>query len=176
MSMLGVDLGALNAMLADMGDMADAATRPAAQAAAQVLYDDVKRNVQRISRKTGNLEDAVYQAYSQQNSGVGHATYHVSWNHRKARHGGLVEFGHIQRYVAYIGSDGNWYTAIRAGMGGKKRPTRGASQAAKDAYYVPLPAPKQVAAQPFVRPAAGKFPEAAAAAEKKLLQYIIRGS
>ncbi|WGG51826.1 HK97 gp10 family phage protein [Rugamonas sp. DEMB1] len=172
MTMLHVDLSGLNAMLHEMGDAAEAAARPAAQAASQVLYDEVKRNAQGIRQKSGNLARSIYQVYSQTNSGPGHATYHVSWNQRKAPHGGLVEFGHIQRYVSFVGSDGNWYTAIRAGMRGKPKPRRGASQAAKDAYYVTLPAPKQVAAKPFVRPAASKFSAAADAAAAKLLEEI----
>jgi HK97 gp10 family phage protein len=172
MTMLHVDLNGLNAMLHEMGDAAEAAARPAAQAAAQVLYDEVKRNAQGIRQKTGNLARSIYQVYSQANSGAGHATYHVSWNRRKAPHGGLVEFGHIQRYVSFVGSDGNWYTAIRAGMRGKPKPRRGASQAVKDAYYVTLPAPKQVAAKPFVRPAASKFSQAADAAAAKLIEEI----
>jgi hypothetical protein len=176
MSMLSVNLSSLNAMLGEMGDLAEEAARPAAQAAAQVLADEMLSNVQRIRRVTGNLESAIYQVYSKDHSGPGHATYHVSWNHRKAPHGGLVEFGHIQRYVSFVGSDGKWYTAIRSGMRGKRRPARGASQAAKDAYYVTLPEPKQIAAQPFARPAAGKFPEATAAAEEKLLEYFVWGS
>lgn len=172
MSFLSVDLAGVNAMLQEMGDAAEAATRPAAQAAAQVLYDEVGSNVNAIGRKSGNLASAVYQAYSDQRSGPGFATYAVSWNHNKAPHGGLVEFGHIQRYVSYVGSDGNWYTAIRPSMRGKPKPKRRASQAEKDAYYVTLASPKQVAARPFVRNAASKFPQAAAAAEAELLKRI----
>ncbi|WGG48925.1 HK97 gp10 family phage protein [Rugamonas sp. DEMB1] len=172
MTMLHVDLSGLNAMLHEMGDAAEAAARPVAQAASQVLYDEVKRNAQGIRQKSGNLARSIYQVYSQANSGPGHATYHVSWNQRKAPHGGLVEFGHIQRYVSFVGSDGNWYTAIRAGMRGKPKPRRGASQAVKDAYYVTLPAPKQVAAKPFVRSAASKFSAAADAAAAKLIEEI----
>jgi HK97 gp10 family phage protein len=162
----------LDAMLDQLGDAAEAAARPAAQAASQVLYDEVKRNVAAIPQKTGNLDRSIYQVYSQDNSSDGRATYHVSWNHRKAPHGHLVEFGHIQRYASYIGRDGQWHTAIRPGMRGKPKPRRGASQAEKDAYYVPLPAPKQIAAKSFVRAAAIKFPQAAQAAEEALLRYI----
>jgi hypothetical protein len=163
-SFLAVDMAGLDRMLEEMGADAEAAARPAAQAASQVLYDEVKRNVAAIPRKTGNLERSIYQVYSQDNSGEGHATYHVSWNMRKAPHGHLVEFGHIQRYASYLGKDGNWHTAVRPEMRGKPKPRRGASQAAKDAYYVRLPAPKHIAAQAFVRRAAVKFPQAAQAA------------
>lgn len=148
------------------------AARPAAQAAAQVLYDEVGRNVAKIGKKTGNLARAIYQAYSANNSGDGFATYHVSWNARKAPHGGLVEFGHLQRYATYLGKDGKWHTAVRPSMRGKPAPKRRASQAAKDAYYVPLATPRQVAAKPFVRPAASKFDVAIEAAKAELYRRI----
>jgi HK97 gp10 family phage protein len=172
MSMLSVDLSGLNTMLTDMGERAEEAARPAAQAAAQVLYDEVRRNVAAIPRKTGKLAQSIYQVFSQTNSGDGRATYHVSWNHRKAPHGNLVEFGHIQRYVTYMGSDGTFYVAKRPESRGKPKPRRGASQAVKDAYYVPLPAPKQVPPQSFVRKAQNKFPQAAEAAADVLHRAI----
>lgn len=172
MSMLSVDMASVYAMVGEMGDAAEAAARPAAQAASQVLYDEVKRNVATIPAKTGKLGQSIYQVYSQVNSGEGRATYHVSWNVRKAPHGHLVEFGHIQRYATYMGSDGNFYTAVRPEARGKRKPPRGASQAAKDAYYVPLPAPRQVPAKSFVRKAQVKFPQAEQAAADTLLRLI----
>src|SRR3990172_5071097 len=117
------------------GDI-ESAVRPMAFAASDVLYKDVKRNVAAIGRQTGNLERAIYQAYSENSSGPGKATYHISWNARKAPHGHLVEFGHIQRYASYVGSDGKWHTAVRPSMRGKPAPKGRASQATKDAYYV----------------------------------------
>ncbi|MGO4379698.1 HK97 gp10 family phage protein [Pseudoduganella sp. RAF19] len=176
MSFLKVDLGGLRSMLDEMGDASIAAARPVAQAVAQVLYDEVKRNVQSIGRKTGNLDNAIYQAFSQANSGPGHATYHVSWNPRKAPHGYLIEFGYIQRYKAYIGKDGRWHTAIRRSMRGQRKPSRRASQEVKDAYYVPLATPRQVPARSFLRAAQSKFPAAMAVAEAKLLEIINRGT
>jgi hypothetical protein len=113
-----------------LGEAATKAARPAAQAGAQVLYDEVNINVAKINRVTGNLASSIYQVYSKDNSDEKRATYHVSWNARKAPHGHLVEFGHIQTRKAYVGSDGKWYTSP-----------------------VLLPTPKQVAARPFVRPA-----------------------
>lgn len=170
--MIRVDLSSLNQDLAEMGDGLEEAARPAAQAAAQVLYDEVKRNIAAIPRKTGNLASSVYQAYSQANSSPGRATYHVSWNPRKAPHAFLIEWGHIQRYVSYIGRDGNFYTAIRPEMRGKPKPRRGASQAVKDAYYVPLSAPKQIAAHAPFRRAASKEAQAEAAAVEVLMRAI----
>ena len=61
---------------------------------------------------------------------------------------------------------------IRPGMAGKKPPSRKAPQAVKDAYYVPLDTPRQVAAQPFIRNALSKAAEASAAAETALLKAI----
>jgi HK97 gp10 family phage protein len=172
MSMLSVDMASLDAMLDEMGDRAEQAARPAAQAAAQVLVDEVRRNVAAIPRKTGNLERAIYQVFSQSNSSDGRATYHVSWNHRKAPHGHLVEFGHVQRYVSYVGKDGNWYTAKRPGSRGKRKPGRRASQAEKDAFYVPLATPKQIPAAAFVRRAQVVFPQASQAAAAVLQREV----
>lgn len=170
-----LDLAGLNGVLAEIGHAVEYAARPAAQAAAQVLYDEVLKNVARIKRKTGNLSKSIYQAYSPSNSGVGHATYHVSWRTSKgsafgrAPHGHLVEFGHLQRYKTYVGNDGQVRTMVRPGMDGTNRPGRKASQAAKDAYYVPLEGgPRQVAARPFLRPAWAKAKDALDAAEAVL--------
>lgn len=77
--------------------------RPAAQAGAQVLYDEVLLRVP-VSTKVrklksgrtiapGALKASIYQVFSEDNSGRALATYHVSWNYRKAPHGHLVEFG-----------------------------------------------------------------------------------
>ncbi|MBA3588300.1 MAG: HK97 gp10 family phage protein [Methylibium sp.] len=104
--------------------------RPAAQAGAQVLYDEVRANVAKIGKKTGNLARSIYQAYSEDNSTKGSATYHVSYNASKAPHGNLVEYGHIQTRKVYLGRDGNWYTSKTL-----------------------LPEPKQVGARPYIRPA-----------------------
>lgn len=172
MSLLQLDLSILEERIEAMGDAAEAAARPASQAAAQVLYDEVKRNVAAIPQKTGKLASSIYQVFSQSRSDPGVATYHVGWNTKKAKHGHLVEFGHIQRYVTYVGKDGNFYTAVRPSKRGSRKPKGRASQAEKDAYYIPLAAPKQVAAKPFVRPATSKAQQAADAAESVLLRFI----
>ena len=130
----------------------EAAVRPAAQAGAQVLYDAVKLKVSGMGRVTGNLDKSIYQAFSKDLSGPGAATYHVSWNYRKAPHGHLLEYGHVQRYAVYF-KNGRWYT-------NKKKP---------------LAQPRQVAARPFIRPAVAKFPEAVAAMETELVRYLNEG-
>ncbi|WP_250501969.1 HK97 gp10 family phage protein [Caballeronia sp. AZ7_KS35] len=147
------NLAGVDALFDQLGDEVEEAARPAAQAAAQVLYDAVMLNVASLGRVTGNLAQSIYQVYSKDESGPARATYHVSWNHRKAPHGWLVENGHFQKYAVYLGKDGKWYTNKKA----------------------PLPEPKHVAARPFVRPAQALFPQAMKAAEAELLERINRG-
>lgn len=146
-----MDTTGLMQWLNELEAEAQAAVRPAAQAGAQVLYDEVKRNVARLKRKTGNLERAIYQAFSPDNSVEGRVTYHVSWNRRKAPHGHLVEFGHLQRYEVSFDPNTKRFTTH------KDRP---------------LPAPKQIAAKPFVRPAMAKFPQALEAAKEELFKRL----
>ncbi|HEX7823632.1 MAG TPA: HK97 gp10 family phage protein [Mycobacterium sp.] len=171
---VGVDMSGLDAYIDELGDKADKAARPAAQAAAQVLYDEVKKNVAALRRKTGNLDRSIYQAFSKSNSSKGIAVYHVSWNHKVAPHGWLVENGYLQRYRYYQGSDGKVRPMVRPGMDGQPRPSRGASQAVKDAYYVTLPTPVHVPAKAFVRRAQDKFPMAALAAEDAYISALLK--
>ena len=151
---IDADLSALDALFDQLGDQLEASVRPAAQAGAQVLYDQVTQNVAALGTKTGNLAQSIYQAFSPENSGNGKAEYHVSWNARKAPHAHLIEYGHIQKFKVYMGKDGKWYTNKRA----------------------PLNAPKQIAAHPFIRPAMSKFNDAFAAAEAVILQRINAGT
>jgi hypothetical protein len=125
----------------------------ATQAGAQVFYDEVKGRAAAIAN-TGKLAQSIYQYRSKDEQRPGHAQYKISW--RKggkkkdasaaenaamaglpiAPHGVLVEYGYIQRYASYIGSDGQWHTAVRPEKRGTPAPKRRASQAEKDAYYV----------------------------------------
>lgn len=88
-------------------DMLNKATRPSAQAGAQIIYDRAKQLVPVSSHahmfhgthavygpySPGTLRDAIYQAFSKDNSFKDVSTYHVSWNADKAPYGGMVEFG-----------------------------------------------------------------------------------
>ena len=86
------------------------ATRPAAQAGAQVVYDRAKQIVsaELVSKREhkfhiegrvygpfqpGTLLRSIYQAFSDDNSFKDVSTYHVSWNADKAPYGAVVEFG-----------------------------------------------------------------------------------
>ena len=140
-----LDVDALVAEAEGVGEKALAAVRPAAQAGAQVLYDQVKANVQALGRYTGNLDASIYQAYSADKSSDAKKVYHVSWNARKAPHGHLVERGYIKRFASYIGRDGKWYTNPK----------------------VQLAAPKQVPGKAFVRRAESAIPAAEAAMQAR---------
>lgn len=97
------DFAAIGVKLDAITNKANEQTRPAAQAGAQIFYDEVKLRapVSKKARKSkrgktivpGALRDSIYQAYSVDNSNDERATYHVSWNYKKAPHGHLVEFG-----------------------------------------------------------------------------------
>lgn len=170
---ISVDMAGIDQMLDDLGDKAEEAARPAAQAAAQVFYDEVRRNVDRLGQKSGNLKRSIYQAFSDSNSRPGRATYHVSWNEKKAPHGHLLEYGYLQRYAIGISKGGKWFTFIRPEHKGKPKPKRKAPQSVKDAYYVPRKGgPKQIQARPFVRPAMAKSEAAIEAAKAVLFKHM----
>ena len=169
---ISVDTSGLAAALFELEDDINKAVRPAAQAGAQVLYDDVKRNVARIGKSSGNLADSIYQAYATKEATKTHAVYNVSYNPRKAPHGHLVEYGHIQRYVTVKLPNGKFITKVRPEMRGKPKPRKNASKAEKDAYYVLRDSPIQVAAQPFMRSAISKFNEAMDAVKDRLIEEL----
>lgn len=147
---MALDVKALESQLRRDAAAVEDALRPAAQAAAQVLYEEVQRNVQRIKRHSGNLARSIYQVHSDQ-SRDGRQIYHVSWNAKKAPHGHLVEFGHLQRYeVTHDPKTGRFITH-------KDRP---------------LASPKQIPARPFIRPAAAKFDKAMEAARARLFAEL----
>lgn len=109
---LKVDTSGLKQYLDQLGKAAEEAARPAAQAMAQVYYD-AARSFAPVSKRShffygtqfkktgvrygpfspGNLRDSIYQVFSQSNSGRGLATYHVSYNYKKAPYAAMVEFG-----------------------------------------------------------------------------------
>lgn len=141
---LEFDFDKLTAKLDRFGEVVEGAIRPAAQAGAQVFYDEVKLRASRI-KNSGRLAKSIYQRYMKEVSVAGvNARYHISWNKggtkgtqtQPAFHGQLIEYGWVQRYATYLDKKGNWWTAVRPEMRGKPRPKARASQAVKDAYYV----------------------------------------
>ncbi len=102
-----VDLPALHELLAVNLIKINSATRPAAQAGAQVIYDEARR-LAPVSKyahmfhgthgvygpySPGSLRDAIYQVFSKDNSSESKATYHISWNAKKAPYAWMVELG-----------------------------------------------------------------------------------
>lgn len=83
------------------------ATRPAAQAGAQIVYErakqlapvsDAPHMFQIEGRvygpfKPGTLRDSIYHAFSEDNSYKDVSVYHISWNATKAPYGAMVEVG-----------------------------------------------------------------------------------
>lgn len=65
---MNIDMSEFNALIKDLGEGIEDAIRPAAQAGAQVIYDQVKVNVNSIGVKSGNLRKAIYQAFDNQAS------------------------------------------------------------------------------------------------------------
>ncbi|BCX51657.1 hypothetical protein CTYAZ2_12390 [Comamonas testosteroni] len=169
-----VDLSGLESLFDDLGDAAEEAARPAAQAAAQVFYDTAKINVARIKKLSGNLYKAIYQAFSPENSGQGIAEYHISWNAKTAPHGHLLENGFWQRYQVVMTRKG-WVTLARPESAGKKKPRRRASQAEKDAYYLPRPGgPVYIPGKAFMRGSLRAEPAAVLASADVLWQALER--
>lgn len=112
---LTIDTSSVKRMMTELAENAREAIRPAAQAGAQVIYEEAKRLAGRSTKphffygssykkgseskagrykfQPGNLQRAIYQVFSEDNSGRDVATYHVSWNMEKAPYGLMVEYG-----------------------------------------------------------------------------------
>lgn len=96
------DFSKIAAKLDNLTKAAEEAARPAAQAGAEVFYQEVKQRVpvsakpHKSGKKTyspGTLRKAIYQAFADKESGDGKAMYRVSWNKTHAFYGRFVEFG-----------------------------------------------------------------------------------
>lgn len=153
--MLKVDFDAssLLAKFDGIEEKLKAAIRPAAFAGSDVFYKEVRHRALAIGGSK-RLQDSIYQKFVVDSKGgvLGEsATYHISW--RKGREkssdtaakgaslpyttiGFWIEFGRWQRYMVRTDKNGEWYTVKRPGVTGKP-PGRKASQAQKDAYWMP---------------------------------------
>lgn len=157
------------------GEQVQANLRPVAAAGAKVLYDRVKMNVAGLGRVTGNLDSSIYRVLSESLSTDDRVVYHISWNHKKAPHGHLVEYGYMRRYEYYQNDQGQVRVKVRPGMEGKKKPGSRATPAQKAAYYVTLPTPVHVPGKAFIRSAASSFDDAYRAAEDEMLKRLFGG-
>lgn len=167
-----VNTDALTSLIEGMAERAEGVARPAAQAGAQVIYDRVKLNVSRLGRVTGNLNNSIYQVYSDQSTDTV-AIYHIGWNNKKAPHGVNVEYGHMVRYEYYKDSKGRIRPMVRPEKVGTPRPTNRKDFAN---YYVPRKGgPLRVAPKSFLREARSVFPQAYLAAKNKIVDWIFYG-
>jgi hypothetical protein len=176
------DTAGITSQVDKLHEVIEGAIRPAAQAGAQVYYDEMRLRAGAI-KGSGKLARSVFQKYVKELSAPGQrARYHISWNKGKgtatpyAPHGQLIEYGWIQRYASYIGSNGHWYTEVRPEMRGKPKPKRSAPQSVKDAYYVLRKGgPIQHAPRSFLRATyEAKNAEAAAAVNKEMQERILK--
>lgn len=99
---IAFDFSKIAAKLDNITKAAEQGVRPAAQAGAQVFYEEVKQRVpvsakpHKSGKKTynpGTLRKAIYQAFADKESGDGKAVYRLSWNKTHAFYGRFVEFG-----------------------------------------------------------------------------------
>lgn len=107
------DLSAFDEQMRELVATSREAVVPAAEAGAKVLYD-ATRNLTPVSKKghwfsggkkggkgrywfnPGNLKSSIYMVLSADNSGSGYATYHISWNYKKAPYAYMVHNGTSQ--------------------------------------------------------------------------------
>lgn len=102
-----INVSQFRQQLKELSDDLGKATRPAAQAGAQIVYERARQLVP-VSEaahyfygshavygpyRPGTLRDAIYQVFSKDNSFSDVSTYHVSWNKDKAPYGAMVELG-----------------------------------------------------------------------------------
>ncbi len=138
-----IDILPLKQAFAGLTEKLEGAIRPAAQAGAQVFYDEV---LAKTPAKTGRLKSAIYQKFVAEESIDGiRAAYKISWRtgYRGAvlpsvTYGHFFEYGWWQRYEMARNEAGEFIGPMRQpGTEGKKKPSRRASQAERDAYWVP---------------------------------------
>ena len=103
---IAFDFSKLAAKLDRFSKIVTQGARPAAQAGAQVFYDEVQQRASTIGTPTsrsapgsapfvqsGELKAAIYQAFVDKESGYFRATYRISFNKKKAWYGRLLENG-----------------------------------------------------------------------------------
>lgn len=73
------------------------------------------------SQKKGTLSSAIYLAFNEKLSNTYQFTYSVSWNHRIAPYGKLVEFGYLMRYAFFKDRTGEYHTVKRIKLATPRR-------------------------------------------------------
>ena len=109
--MFAFDTKALQDQLKAKAEQVEKSSRAIAFEGSDVLYKQALQNVpvgakghwfhgtsfrktgQKYWFDAGSLRKSIYQVFSKDNSGDGKATYHISWNKKKAPYGFMVENG-----------------------------------------------------------------------------------
>lgn len=134
------DFSDLAAHLDDIAAVAEKSVREAAQAGAEHLYYEVRLRApvsekehyfagtnKRYLFQPGTLRNSIYQVFSKDNSGKGHAEYHIAWNHKECPYGFMVEFGtsrapaHPFLRPAYDSAKGEATQIVRGVLEGRVR-------------------------------------------------------
>jgi len=187
-----LDLGPVLAKVANLEQAIKESIRPAAFAGSDVFYNEVRTRALTVGGSR-RLQASIYQKFvvdSAKGTTGDSATYHISWRKQRAKTnvkgeknpdaglpystiGFWIEFGRMQRYMVRTGKDGEWYTVKRPGAKGKP-PGRNASQAQKDAYWMPRKGgPVFWLPKSFLRSSyEAKRAEAAKAAKDRFLQLV----
>lgn len=105
------DLTAFTDLMQEVVDASHDAVVPAAAAGSELIYratlqatphgkkghwftgHNYKRTGARYWFNAGNLRASIYQVLSQDNTGPGYATFHISWNYKKAPYAYMVHNG-----------------------------------------------------------------------------------
>lgn len=185
-------MGPLLAKVEKMEQAIKESIRPAAFAGSDVFYKEVRMRALTVGGSK-TLQASIYQKFvidSEKGTTGDSATYHISWRKQRAKSnvkgaknpqaglpfstiGFWIEFGRWQRYMVRTDKNGDWYTVKRPGAKGKP-PGRNASQAQKDAYWMPRKGgPVFHAPKSFLRSGyEAKRAEAAQAAKDRFLQLV----
>lgn len=160
--------GSLAEKVKALGEGAKDALRPAAQAGAQVFYDEM---LQRVPVESGKLRRSIYQFYLERKSSDYQHVYVIGPNKTKAPHWHLVEFGHwlYNRYA-----DGLWLQSKSKKSAKVQNPPAGFKQVhdlpgARDE-------PLWVPAVPYIRPTLDAVGVQAVEAMKRRLSEALRES
>lgn len=108
---INLDLGEFKEALNATAEKMHKATRPAAQAGIQIIYDKAKALAPESERahmfyiegrvygpySPGNLRNSIYQVFSKSRSFKDVSTYEVSWNKDKAPYGYVYEYGNSKK-------------------------------------------------------------------------------
>ena len=125
--------------------------RSSARAGALVFYDAIHRNV---PFKTGKMKENIYHKFVKERETRDFKMYRIGVNQTRdgAPHLWWMEYGHMHRYAFKISKKtGEYVTLVRPEKMGTTRPGRHASQAEKDAYYIPLNNPFMFEGYGFIR-------------------------